>query len=77
MQLVAAIDKQPGMRAVLGLFEGVVTGAADVFGRKRKNRLPHCFILVPVWAMVALIYTMPDALARRSSTLSVIMLLTI
>lgn len=33
MQLVAAIDKKPNMRAVLGLFEGVVTGAADGYGR--------------------------------------------
>ena len=33
MQLVAAIDKITGMRPVLGLFEGVVTGAADGYGR--------------------------------------------
>ena len=33
MQLVAAIDRQPVMRAVLGLFEGVVTGAADGYAR--------------------------------------------
>ncbi|NOX95744.1 MAG: acetolactate synthase large subunit, partial [Alphaproteobacteria bacterium] len=33
MQLVAAIDSQPNMRAILGLFEGVVTGAADGYGR--------------------------------------------
>lgn len=33
MQLVAAIDKHPHMRSVLGLFEGVVTGAADGYGR--------------------------------------------
>ena len=33
MQLVAAIDQKPGMRAILGLFEGVVTGAADGYGR--------------------------------------------
>ncbi len=33
MQLVAAIDKIPGMRPILGLFEGVVTGAADGYGR--------------------------------------------
>ena len=33
MQLVAAIDKQPKMHAVLCLFEGVVTGAADGYGR--------------------------------------------
>lgn len=33
MQLVAAIDKIPGMRPILGLYEGVVTGAADGYGR--------------------------------------------
>jgi len=33
MQLVSAIDKQEDMRAILGLFEGVVTGAADGYGR--------------------------------------------
>jgi acetolactate synthase-1/2/3 large subunit len=33
MQLVAALDGQPNMRAILGLFEGVVTGAADGYGR--------------------------------------------
>lgn len=33
MQLVAAIDRQEGLRAILGLFEGVVTGAADGYGR--------------------------------------------
>lgn len=33
MQLVAALDGQPKIRAILGLFEGVVTGAADGYGR--------------------------------------------
>ncbi len=33
MQLVAALDQQPDMHAVLGLFEGVVTGAADGYAR--------------------------------------------
>jgi acetolactate synthase I/II/III large subunit len=33
MQFVAALDSVPRMRAVLGLFEGVVTGAADGYGR--------------------------------------------
>ena len=33
MHLVAALDRVPGMRAVLGLFEGVVTGMADGYGR--------------------------------------------
>ncbi len=33
MHFCAALDKVPGMRCVLGLFEGVVTGAADGYGR--------------------------------------------
>src|SRR5712692_10559322 len=33
MPLVAALDTVPGMRAVLGLFEGVCTGAADGYAR--------------------------------------------
>ena len=31
--VVAALDKEPGIRSVLGLFEGVCTGAADGYGR--------------------------------------------
>jgi acetolactate synthase-1/2/3 large subunit len=33
MHFVAALDSNPDMRCVLGLFEGVVTGAADGYGR--------------------------------------------
>ncbi|MFQ5783990.1 MAG: acetolactate synthase large subunit [Alphaproteobacteria bacterium] len=33
MHFVAALDKVAGMRCVLGLFEGVVTGAADGYAR--------------------------------------------
>src|SRR5436309_13319866 len=33
MHFVAALDAVPEMRAVLGLFEGVVTGAADGYAR--------------------------------------------
>lgn len=33
LHLVAALDAVPGIRAVLGLFEGVVTGAADGYAR--------------------------------------------
>ena len=33
MPLVAALDAAPGFRAVLGLFEGVCTGAADGYAR--------------------------------------------
>ena len=33
MHFVAALDTNPQMRCVLGLFEGVVTGAADGYAR--------------------------------------------
>lgn len=45
MHFVAALDRHPGMRCVLGLFEGVVTGAADGYGRmmdKPATTLLHC-----------------------------------
>jgi acetolactate synthase-1/2/3 large subunit len=35
MHFVAALDKVPGMRCVLGLFEGIVTGAADGYFRMK------------------------------------------
>ena len=37
MPLVAALDSVPGMRAVLGLFEGVCTGAADGYARMLRR----------------------------------------
>lgn len=37
MHFVAALDRVPGMRAVLGLQENVVTGAADGYGRMRDK----------------------------------------
>ena len=33
MHFVAALDSNPEMRCVLGLFEGIITGAADGYGR--------------------------------------------
>ena len=45
MHFVAALDRIAGMRCVLGLFEGVVTGAADGYGRmtgKPATTLLHC-----------------------------------
>ncbi len=35
MHFCAALDKVDGMRCILGLFEGVVTGAADGYGRMK------------------------------------------
>lgn len=43
IHFVAALDAEPGMRAVLGLFEGVVTGAAD--GYARMTGKPACTLL--------------------------------
>ncbi len=37
MHFVAALDRIEGMRCVLGLFEGVVTGAADGYGRMKDS----------------------------------------
>lgn len=43
MQFVSALDRQPAMRPVLCLFEGVATGAADGFGRMAD--VPACTLL--------------------------------
>ncbi|MEJ1967675.1 MAG: acetolactate synthase large subunit [Rhizomicrobium sp.] len=43
MHFVAALDRVPGMRAVLGLFEGAVTGMADGYGRMAEK--PACTLL--------------------------------
>ncbi|MFP6814393.1 MAG: acetolactate synthase large subunit [Pseudomonadales bacterium] len=43
MHFVAALDTQDAMRAILGLFEGVVTGAADGYARMAGK--PACTLL--------------------------------
>lgn len=43
IHIVAALDKIPEMRCVLGLFEGVVTGAADGYARMAQK--PACTLL--------------------------------
>lgn len=43
MHFVAALDRVPAMRAVLCLFEGVATGAADGYGRMSGR--PACTLL--------------------------------
>jgi acetolactate synthase-1/2/3 large subunit len=43
MQFVSALDRQPSMRPVLCLFEGVATGAADGWGRMTGR--PACTLL--------------------------------
>ncbi len=43
IHIVAALDKVPGMRSILGLFEGVVTGSADGYARMAEK--PACTLL--------------------------------
>src|SRR5213080_5426169 len=43
MHIVAALDRVTEMRGVLGLFEGVVTGAADGYARMAGK--PACTLL--------------------------------
>lgn len=43
IHIVAALDRAEGMRPVLGLFEGVVTGAADGYARMAEK--PSCTLL--------------------------------
>src|SRR5471030_3286229 len=44
MHFVAALDDVPEMRPILALFEGVVTGAADGYGRMH-DRQPAATLL--------------------------------
>jgi acetolactate synthase-1/2/3 large subunit len=44
MHFVAALDRVPGIRAVLALFEGVATGAADGYARMAASRPRRCSI---------------------------------
>jgi acetolactate synthase I/II/III large subunit len=43
MHIVAALDQRPAMRCILGLFEGVVTAAADGYARMAGK--PACTLL--------------------------------
>lgn len=50
MHLVAALDRAPGMRCVLGLFEGTVTGAADGYARMAEKPAATLLHLGPGFA---------------------------
>jgi acetolactate synthase-1/2/3 large subunit len=50
MPLVAALDRVAGMRSVLGLFEGVCTGAADGYGRMAEKPAATLLHLGPGFA---------------------------
>ena len=39
MPIVMAFDSEPGIKSILGLFEGVCTGAADGYGRMLDKQI--------------------------------------
>ncbi len=69
MHFVAALDSEPGMRAVLALFEGVATGAADATPGWRTNPLLPCCTWAVAWAMAWPTCTMHARVRYRWSTL--------
>src|SRR5512136_1814672 len=50
MPIVVALDRVPGMRVVLGLFEGVCTGAADGWARMTSRPAATLLHLGPGFA---------------------------
>jgi acetolactate synthase-1/2/3 large subunit len=65
MHFVAALDRKPEMRCVLGLFEGVVTGAADGYARMADKPPRPCCIAGRAWRTRSPTCTMPGAPGRR------------
>ncbi len=70
MHFVAALDRVDGMRCVLGLFEGIVTGAADGYYRMLGSLRRRCSISVLAWPTVLPICTTPRRQIPASSTSS-------
>lgn len=70
MPLVAMFDRVPGMRAVLGLFEGVCTGAADGYARMAEKPALTLLHLGPGFANG--IANLHNARRARSAVVNVI-----
>jgi acetolactate synthase-1/2/3 large subunit len=68
MHFVAALDRIPGVRCVLGLFEGVVTGAADGYWRMAGKPAATLLHLGPGWATAWPTCTTRARRGRASST---------
>jgi hypothetical protein len=71
MHFVAALDRVEGMRVVLGLFEGAVTGMADGYGRLAEKPAATLLHLGPGLANGLANLTTRVAQRRRSSISSV------
>ena len=70
LPIIAAMDKAPGIKAVLGLFEGVCTGAADGYGRLTGKPAMNLLHLGPGFANG--IANLHNANRARSPVLNVI-----
>lgn len=70
MHFVSALDSQPGIRGVLGLFEGVVTGAADGYSRMLDRPAATLLHLGPGAANG--LSSLHNALRARSSIVNII-----
>lgn len=70
MHFVSALDSQPGVRGVLGLFEGVVTGAADGYSRMLDQPAATLLHLGPGAANG--LSSLHNALRARSSIVNII-----
>lgn len=70
MHLVGALDAVPGLRAVLGLFEGVCTGAADGYARMAERPALTLLHLGP--GMANGIANLHNARRARSPIVSVV-----
>src|SRR5271154_7277562 len=73
MHFVAALDRVDGMRCVLGLFEGVVTGAADGYYRMTDGPAATLLHLGPGLATGSPTSTTPTRRPRGWSTSSATM----
>ena len=63
MHFVAALDRIPGIRCVLGLQENTVTGMADGYSASPAARQPRCCIAGRAMPTALRMFTMPGGLA--------------
>src|ERR1700753_1942060 len=70
MHFVAALDRVEGMRCVLGLFEGVVTGAAD--GYFRMKGTPASTLLQPRPGLANGLANLHNAKKARSGIVNIV-----
>src|SRR3978361_2032630 len=70
MHFVAALDRKPRIRCVLGLFEGVVTGAADGYARMADK--PAATLLHPGPGLANALANIHNARRARTPMINVV-----